>query len=66
MSISKVALITGCNTGIGKQTAIEQAGQGYEAIMLVRDSEKSRDAFQRSKRFPDRIRYNYFMWIWLA
>ncbi len=47
---SKICLITGCNSGIGKITAIELAKKGYEIIMLVRDSEKSRIAFEEIKR----------------
>ena len=43
---NKICLITGCNSGIGKITAIELAKKGYEIIMLVRDSEKSRMAFE--------------------
>nr|WP_319570139.1 SDR family oxidoreductase [uncultured Draconibacterium sp.] len=45
----KICLITGCNSGIGKVTAIELAKKGYEIIMLVRDSEKSRIAFEEIK-----------------
>ncbi|MFB6320265.1 SDR family oxidoreductase [Saccharicrinis sp. FJH54] len=45
----KICLITGCNSGIGKVTAIELARKGYEIIMLVRDSEKSRIAFKEIK-----------------
>jgi retinol dehydrogenase-13 len=46
---NKICLITGCNSGIGKVTAIELAKKGYEIIMLVRDSEKSRIAFEEIK-----------------
>ena len=46
---NKICLITGCNSGIGKVTAIELAKKGYEIIMLVRDSEKSRMAYQEIK-----------------
>jgi retinol dehydrogenase-14 len=46
----RICLITGCNTGIGKVTAIELAKDAYEIIMLVRDSEKSREAFEDIKR----------------
>lgn len=41
----KICLITGCNTGIGKETAIEMAKMDYKVLMLVRDSEKSKLAF---------------------
>ncbi|MCP4178624.1 MAG: SDR family NAD(P)-dependent oxidoreductase [bacterium] len=46
----KTCIITGCNTGIGKITAIELAKQNFEILMLVRDSEKSRKAFEDIKR----------------
>ena len=46
---NKICLITGCNSGIGKVTAIELAKKGYEIIMLVRDSEKSRMAYEEIK-----------------
>ncbi len=46
---NKLCLITGCNSGIGKVTAIELAKKGFEIIMLVRDSEKSRIAFEEIK-----------------
>jgi len=44
MSNKKVCVITGSNSGIGKVAAIELAKQGYELAMLVRDSQKSKDA----------------------
>jgi len=47
---NKVCVITGCNSGIGKHTAIELAKLGYEIIMLVRDSEKSREAYEEIKK----------------
>ncbi|HKK75183.1 MAG TPA: SDR family oxidoreductase [Saprospiraceae bacterium] len=50
MPNTRVALITGCNTGIGKHTAIELAKQGYEVVMLVRDSDKSRAAQEEIKK----------------
>lgn len=46
---NKICLITGCNSGIGKVTAIELAKKGFEIIMLVRDSEKSRMAYKEIK-----------------
>jgi NAD(P)-dependent dehydrogenase (short-subunit alcohol dehydrogenase family) len=61
MSNHKIALITGCNTGIGKITAIELARQGYEVVMLVRDSQKSRDAREAIKAASgsDRVQLFY-------
>lgn len=46
---NKICAITGCNSGIGKITAIELAKKGWEIIMLVRDSEKSRIAYEEIK-----------------
>jgi NAD(P)-dependent dehydrogenase (short-subunit alcohol dehydrogenase family) len=37
-------VITGASAGIGKATAIEMAKLGYSVVMLVRDSDKSRQA----------------------
>lgn len=49
MPENKICVITGCNSGIGKYTAIELAKLEYEIIMLVRDSEKSRKAYEEIK-----------------
>lgn len=46
----KLCVITGCNSGIGKVTAIELAKKGYIIVMLVRDSQKSRKAFREIKQ----------------
>ncbi|MCF8232849.1 MAG: SDR family oxidoreductase [Bacteroidales bacterium] len=43
---SKTCLITGSNSGIGKETAVQLAKKGYHLILLVRDSEKSRNALK--------------------
>jgi NAD(P)-dependent dehydrogenase (short-subunit alcohol dehydrogenase family) len=43
-------VISGCNSGIGKYTAIELAKSEYEIFMLVRDSDKSRAAYEEIKR----------------
>ncbi len=40
----KICIITGGNSGIGKATAIELAKMNYKILLLVRDSEKSRQA----------------------
>jgi retinol dehydrogenase-12/retinol dehydrogenase-13 len=50
MPENKICVITGCNSGIGKCTAIELAKLGFEIIMLVRDSEKSRKAYEEIKK----------------
>lgn len=47
---SKICVITGCNSGIGKAAAIELPKQGFEIIMLVRDSQKSRLAYEQIKK----------------
>lgn len=49
MMENKRCLITGCNSGIGKETAKELGKKGYEIIMLVRDSDKSRASFEEIK-----------------
>ena len=58
---NKICVITGCNTGIGKVTAIELAKVGYEILMLVRDSDKSRTAYQAIKQESksDRVKLYY-------
>jgi len=58
---NKICVITGCNTGIGKITAIELAKQNYEILMLVRDSQKSRNAFDEIKEATksDKIKLFY-------
>eukprot|EP00927_Polykrikos_kofoidii_P046030 TRINITY_DN4020_c0_g1_i1.p1 TRINITY_DN4020_c0_g1~~TRINITY_DN4020_c0_g1_i1.p1 ORF type:complete len:314 (+),score=46.61 TRINITY_DN4020_c0_g1_i1:81-1022(+) len=40
----KVALITGCNTGIGKETARELHAKGFEVIFACRSKEKAEQA----------------------
>lgn len=45
----KICLITGCNTGIGKEAAIEMAKMDYNVLMLVRESEKSKLALEEIK-----------------
>ncbi|MCP5500193.1 MAG: SDR family NAD(P)-dependent oxidoreductase [Leptospiraceae bacterium] len=42
---NKLTVITGCSSGIGKHIAIEMAKLDYKVLMLVRDSDKSRDAY---------------------
>ncbi len=42
---NKICVITGCSAGIGKQVAIQLAKMDYTILMLVRDSEKSRLAY---------------------
>lgn len=58
---NNICVLTGCNTGIGKVTAIELAKRNYEIVMLVRDSEKSRNAFNEIKEVAksDKVRMYY-------
>jgi len=57
----KVCVITGSSAGIGKATAIKMAELGYEVIMLVRDSDKSRLALEevRQRSGSDDVRLYY-------
>ncbi|MCY3411994.1 MAG: SDR family NAD(P)-dependent oxidoreductase [Candidatus Heimdallarchaeota archaeon] len=49
MTNKKVCVITGANSGIGKATALEMAKKDYIILMVARDSEKSRQAFNEIK-----------------
>ncbi|XP_059222320.1 retinol dehydrogenase 12-like [Stomoxys calcitrans] len=42
----KVVIVTGCNTGIGKETALELARRGARVYMACRDSQKCEEARQ--------------------
>jgi NAD(P)-dependent dehydrogenase (short-subunit alcohol dehydrogenase family) len=44
--VQKTAVITGSSAGIGKAAAIYLARNGYRVVMLVRDCDKSRAAFE--------------------
>ena len=41
-----MAIITGCNTGIGKETAIDLARRGAYIYMACRDKKRAEDARQ--------------------
>lgn len=45
----KVVIVTGCNTGIGKQIALQVAKRGATVIMAVRDLEKGQVAMTEIK-----------------
>ena len=42
----KTIIVTGSNSGIGKEAALTLANSGYRILMLCRDSEKSKKAHQ--------------------
>ena len=56
----KICLITGCNTGIGKETALEMARMDYKVLMLVRNSEKSKLAFDEIQSISNNNVEMYF------
>ena len=45
----RTVIITGANTGIGKETAMELAGRGARVVMACRDTEKGRAACEEIK-----------------
>lgn len=54
----RICAITGSSAGIGKATAIEMAKKGFHVIMLVRDCDKSKRAFDevRAESGSDDVR----------
>ena len=43
----KTVVITGCNTGIGYETALDLAGRGARIIMACRNVEKAKEAKEK-------------------
>ncbi|KDR15656.1 Retinol dehydrogenase 11 [Zootermopsis nevadensis] len=49
----KTAIITGCNTGIGKFTALDFVRRGARVIMACRDTKKASEAAQEIRMMTD-------------
>lgn len=49
MQLNPTTIITGCNSGIGYQTALKLARDGHQIVMLARDSAKSKSAYDAIK-----------------
>ncbi|RRB07725.1 SDR family oxidoreductase [Larkinella rosea] len=47
---SRICLLTGANSGIGRVTALELARKGFDIVMLCRDLKKARPVQQEIKR----------------
>jgi len=50
MSIMKIALVTGCSSGIGFETALALAKEGYHTYASMRNTEKSKPLLERAKK----------------
>ncbi|XP_011883564.1 PREDICTED: retinol dehydrogenase 11-like isoform X3 [Vollenhovia emeryi] len=50
--VGKTAVITGANTGIGKETARDLYHRGARVILACRDTEKANDALEDIRRNP--------------
>jgi NAD(P)-dependent dehydrogenase (short-subunit alcohol dehydrogenase family) len=48
--VGRIAVVTGGNSGIGWNTALELARAGADVILAARDERKGQDAVQRTKR----------------
>ena len=49
----KTVVITGCNTGIGKETALDLAKRGARVIMACRDMDKAKAAAEDIRQTID-------------
>lgn len=59
--MSKLAIITGANTGLGFETARALLADDYHIVMANRDLTKTRDAVSRLSKKADRDRIDYFI-----
>jgi NAD(P)-dependent dehydrogenase (short-subunit alcohol dehydrogenase family) len=50
MTIMKIALVTGCSSGIGFETALALAKEGYHTYASMRNTEKSKPLLERAKK----------------
>ena len=49
----KTVVITGCNTGIGKETVLDMAGRGARVVMACRDMDRAKAAADDIKQRCD-------------
>ena len=49
----KTVVITGCNTGIGKATALDLAKRGARVVMVCRDMDKAKAAAEEIRQMID-------------
>ena len=50
--VGKTVIITGCNTGIGKETAVDLAKRGGKIIMACRSEERALPALAEVRQNP--------------
>lgn len=54
---NKVVIVTGANTGIGREVALELAKRDAKVIMACRDMKKCEEVFMSTLIFVKAIRY---------